>query len=195
MSAGRWRGEWWGRGPVAAGLLAVGVAWAACAGALFHVALDYTSEAVVPRGTIVEGLLGDLGFEDLVSLDVTASEELANQGVESGDIESVRLTGLVLRVTDPAGGDLSFLDEVSFWVEAPGEARVRVAWADDFPEGEAEVEFHLDDVDIAPYAVTRSMTVGSDVDGHRPEQDVTVEARVDLDVGVTAQGACRAVES
>ena len=35
-----------------------------------------------------------------------------------------------------------------------------------------------------------TVTITTEVDAHRPEEDTQVEARIGLDVGVTASGAC-----
>ena len=65
---------------------------------------------------------------------------------------------------------------------------MRIAHADDFPEGEPKVSFTLDDVDLTAYVVSQSLTITTDVTAHRPEQDTDVTAAFTLDVGVTAQG-------
>jgi len=58
----------------------------ACGGKLFTIG---TAETLIGQGTLVEAFLGDLGFEELATLEITESEELANQGVEPGDIREV----------------------------------------------------------------------------------------------------------
>jgi len=55
------------------------------------------------------------------------------------------------------------------------------------------VALDLDDVDLTPYVVSESLTVTTDATGRRPEQDTVVQARFGLSVGVTGQGACRAI--
>ena len=167
-------------------LLSVG--WLACQSGLFHIDVSESSKATIESGTILEDLLGDLGFADFVAMDITAAEELQNQGVEPGDIQEVFLTQLVLAAD--AEQDLSFISGMEVYVESPGLEKVRVAWQDTFPEGQAIVEFNLDDVDLTEYVVSQSVTITTEVDAHRPEEDTQVEARIGLDVGVTASGAC-----
>ena len=170
----------------------------ACGSKLFTIDVEGESETVVEQGTLLEDLVGDLGFDDFLDMNVVETEELQNQGVEPGDIEDVRLVDFVLVATEPAGADLSFLAEMALFVEANGLERKRVAFQDQFPEGVAEVAFELDDVDLTPYAVSESMSLTVDVTGHRPEDDTTVVARYVLAVGVTSQGcanqACRGGE-
>lgn len=172
-------------------LLALG--WLACQGDLFHIDVNESSKTTVPGGSVLEDLLGDIGFEEFVSMDITAAEELQNQGVAPGDIQEVFLTSLVLATDDEH--DLSFLNSMEVYVESPGLEKVRVAWQDSFPEGENIVQLNLDEVDLTEYVVSQSVTITTDVDAHSPDDDTEVEARIGLDVGVTAQGACNQAKS
>jgi hypothetical protein len=45
-------------------------------------------------------------------------------------------------------------------------------------------------VDLTEYLVSESMTLLTVTTGHRPSEDVTVEARFELSIGVTGQGVC-----
>ncbi len=62
-----------------------------------------------------------------------------------------------------------------------------------FPEGEPRVSFDLVDQDLHDYVVSESMTITTEVTGHRPDEETTLEARFSLEVEVTEQGACRAI--
>lgn len=166
----------------------------ACDGLLVRIRVNETAETTIPARSVVEGLLDDFGFAGFTGLDITASQELANQGVQPGDIVDTRVVRFDLRVLNPDDGDLSFLDALSVFVEAPGLDRVRIAHLDDFPEGEAEVAMALDDVDITDHVASESMTVTTEASGRRPERATTVEADFGLSVGVTGQGACNAVQ-
>lgn len=155
---------------------------------LTTISIDESAQTEVPKATLAEVLLGDMGFGDFVSMDLTESSELANQGVEPGDVEDVRLTYMELEVLTPEGDDLSFLNEMRIFVEGPELDRRELAWSEDFPEGESLVVFTLEDVDLTPYVVSQSMTFDIDVDASRPEEDTLVEARFGVDVRVTGQG-------
>lgn len=172
------------------GLFAGLVAATSCDGTLAHIDVKTGASAVVEGATLLEQLAGDMGFGDFVSMDLAAEEELANQGVGPGDIKDVRLIEFALTVTDPQGGDLSWLESMELYVEAPGVERALIASADSFPEGVASVSFDLYDVDLTPYAVSEEMTLATEVSGRRPDEDTTIQADVVLDVGVTGQGAC-----
>lgn len=147
------------------------------------------STTTVSRGTLLESLVGDLGFGDFLDMDVMASEELANQDVQPGDVREVRLNELELEAV--AGGDLSFLESVAVSVEAPDLAATRVAFVDGFEAGQTLAPFTIDDVDLAPYVVSERMSLTTEVTGHRPEDDTDVTARFELGVRVTGQGVFR----
>lgn len=166
----------------------------ACSGSLFTVTIEESSEVLVERGTPLEILLGDLGFEDFAQLSLSEDTRLANQGVEPGDISDVRFTSFVLTAVEPDGADLSFLESLAFYVEAEGLPRQLVASSQDFPVGRTVVELDLEAVDLTDYLVAPSMTITTDVEGGRPDQDTTVRADFALDVGATTQGACNAVK-
>jgi len=172
------------------GTLFAALLWAGCGGGLLTIPVDETATTTIAPGTLLEDLLGDLGFDAFLDMDVTASEELQNQGVEPGDVVEVRLTTFTLEATEPAGADLSFLSGLAVYVESEGLDKVEIAHADAFPEGQALVDFEIDDVDLTDYVVSQSMTITTEVTGHRPDQETTVEASFSVDVGVTVQGAC-----
>jgi hypothetical protein len=152
------------------------------------------STTTVDRGTLVESFVGDMGFGDLLNMNVVDAEELRNQGITKGDIQDVRLDSVELEVSAPAGGDLSWVDTLEFYVEAPGLPRTRIAHQEDFPAGQSIVDLVVDDVDLTDYAISESMDITTDAAGHRPDQDTDVIGRVVLKVGVTAQGACNATK-
>jgi hypothetical protein len=84
-------------------LLTVGCA------SLLTIEISESTQLTIEQGTVLETVLADFGFGDFVSMDLTESEELVNQGVEPGDIELVTLTVLELEVIEPNSTDLSFL--------------------------------------------------------------------------------------
>lgn len=168
-------------------LLAVIVA---CTSSLATIQVEQSARTTVEAGTLLEDLLGDIGFEEFVSMDLTEASELQNQGVAPGDIQEVYLRELSLTVTSPDGGDLSFLDSMEVYVEGPDLPRQLVAWQDEFPEGQGLVEFELEGVDLTDYVVSESMTLSTEVSAHRPEETTEIKGYIAVDVGVTAQGAC-----
>jgi hypothetical protein len=164
------------------------VSVAGCDARLFTFHVREEAVTTVPAATVLETLIGDFGFGELIAMDVTQSQELQNQGVEPGDIRDVRLESLEIEATAPAGADLSFLTSLDVFVEAPGVSRERMAFIEAFPAGQALVEFEIEDLDLTPYAVSQSMTFDTEVTGSRPEDETEVTIRYDVAIGVTGQG-------
>jgi hypothetical protein len=168
----------------------VGATVLAACGALLFITVDGESTTTVPAATPLEVLVSDLGFGDFLDLNITEADELQNQGVQPGDISVVELRAFTLEATDPPGSDLSFLEQLDVYVEAPGLDRVLIASQSDFPVGQALVDITPEDVDLTDYVVSESMTLTTDVTGSRPEDATEVVATYALRVGVTSQGAC-----
>lgn len=182
LDARRW-------GPMLAATLMV-----ACSGKLLEISIEEQSEVVVDKGTPLEIVIQDLGFGDFTDLDLTSKQAIENQGVEPGDISDVYFDHITLTVTDPSGGDLSFLDSLEFFVSADGLPTILVASRYDFPKGTQQVEMIIEDVDIVDYVVSESMDVTTEVSGSRPSADTTILAELGLRVGATVQGACNQVK-
>lgn len=140
------------------------------------------------------GLLGELlqtlSFTGLDDFDATVEQEIADQGVEPGDVRSLVLTRLALS----AEPDLSFIDTMEIYVSAPGVDEVRVAHGADFPPGQAEVELELDEVDLVEALVAGAMTFRVEVDGTAPVEDTQVTLDIAAEVEASAKGACRATQ-
>ena len=151
-----------------------------CGGVLTRIDIDGSAQTEIEGASLVEVLAEDLGFGELVSMDLTQAEELQNQGVEPGDIKEARLVSFELEAIEPADADLSFLDAMTLLVSAPG-----------LPQGEALVVFDLEEVDLTEYIVSESMTLTTDVSGQRPDRATRIEARYVVEVGVTVKGATR----
>ncbi len=148
------------------------------------------SRATVPAGTVLGSVLNQIGFSGLVSMDLENSEEFRNRGVKKNQIRSVRLRRLTLEVVEPPENqDLTFLDSLSFHLEAQGLPRRRVAHGGSFPTGLRKASLKRDGVEWTPYATAPSMTVISQTKGRLPEQETVVEVEVTLDVEVDLAGA------
>lgn len=168
--------------------LAVLLLLAGCELTLTEIAVRGSTEATVEAGTVVGDLLGDLGFAGLVEMDVTAAEELQNQGVKDGDISSAVLTEFLF-TAESGDPDLSFFSSVDLAVGAADLDTWVIAAQDSFPEGEAAVDFATTGADIADYVVSEAMTLSTEVTAHRPAEDTVVRVNYTVVVGVTTQGA------
>lgn len=163
-----------------------------CQSQIFEITVETDASTIVEAGTVFEALLSDFGFGDWVSMDITAAQELKNQGVAPGDIDGVTLTSFVIDATAPAGADLSFLDSMQVSVEAPDLPKVLIASGDNFAAGDPSVALAIEPVDLTDYVVSQALTITTDVSGRRPDQDTDVRASLSLVIGVTAQGALNA---
>ena len=105
--------------------------------------------------------------------------------MERHQIDSVRITALRMATS---AGDFTFLDRLEFYVQAEGQPKLRVAHGGPFLEGQATIELSLDDVDLAPYASAPSMDLTTEVQGRRPDEDITVTAGVDFLIDVNLGG-------
>ena len=173
-------------------ILGLCLTWVACGATLMTIEIDRETTTVVEGGTVVEALLGDFGLSEFVAMDFTSAQEIVNQGVEPGDINEVRLSLFQMEVTAPDEGDLSWIDELELYVEAPDLPRVRIAYQDTFPEGVMVVDFNYEDVDLRDYVLSEALTLTTTSRGNRPEVDHTLTIRFALDVEVTFQGAWNA---
>jgi hypothetical protein len=169
------------------GLLAAALA---CQGALLKVDVEAQATGRVQGAAAAPDARG---FPELERLAASTTEDLRDQGVDPGDLAFAHLRVLTLSVTSD-DGDLSFLDGITLYVEAPGLDRVRLASGADFPRGLRSADLVLEDVDLGPYLEQDAVTVGATAAGRRPEDPVTLEASLVLEVGVTPRGACSAIE-
>lgn len=164
---------------------------------LFSITIEESAQATIPGNSLGEltDLIDTLGFDGFSDMDISESEELRNQGVSPGDISSTTLEKFELTVLSPTDGDLSFLSEVAVYVETADLEPLRIAYSDSFPEGQKNIVFELDDVDISEYVVQDSMNITTEVAGSPPSEDTSIEADIALEIGVTSQGACNAAKS
>jgi hypothetical protein len=149
--------------------------------------VEVSGKGVVPKGTIVDELLGALALDGFQSIDL--SNELKNQGVTKDDVDSVRLVSLTVRIEGPPEATFDFLDSVTFYVETQGQPKTVIATLTAVPAGAKEISLTVDpNVELKPYVVAPSMKMTGEVNGKRPDQDTQVAADVVLDVDVTVPG-------
>ena len=148
-----------------------------------------SSESSISGATIVEILLGDLGFGDWLNLDITQNETLANQGIERHQLDSVHLYSLTLDIIDGhPEQDFSFIETIRFYVESPGLESKLIAQGGPFVDGLTSVGMDLEPVNLASYAGAESMTITTDVTGRRPDRRTTLKAEIVLSVDVSVAG-------
>jgi hypothetical protein len=135
------------------------------------------------QGSLVGNVLSALDFAGFGTLDFSSTEEFENNDVTREHVKAARLTALELTVVQPAGGNLDFIDELSFFAEAEGQDKVKVASAT-VPDGVQNVQLEPEDVDLGPYVRSESMALTTEADARPPNEDTTLEAN--LTVHITA---------
>lgn len=174
-------------------LAAVAVAVAAfttCSG-IDNIDVDAEGQAVIPAGTVVDQLLGNVSFLGLDGFDISQSQEFRNQGYSKDQIDSVVVKHFTLSIDGPAGANFDFIDSIHFFAESEGLPRVEIASLDPVPTGSNELELDLASVELRDYAAAASMTITTEASGRRPPDETTVSAHVVLDVDVAVSGACK----
>lgn len=116
-----------------------------------------------------------------------------DENITEDDIASAHLTGVVIDVIEPEGGDLSFADRVDVYIDAPGLPRRLLASQDRFPVGESRIVLRSAGLELEPYVIADSLHFTAIIDGEAPDEDVLVRAKARLDVAVTAEGVCNAM--
>ena len=159
----------------------------ACGG-LTRVSVTQTATATIPGASLLELLTGDIGFGNLGNFDITQSQEFKNQGIKREQINSVKLRSLKLAITAPATGDFTFLDNLSFFIDASSQAHKEIAKGGPFAVGARDISLTVLDVELAPYASAPSMTFTTTAKGHKPAMATTIEATVILDADVNIAG-------
>jgi hypothetical protein len=125
-------------------------------------------------GSALGPLSGPLTLTGFNNINFSQQANLANNNTDKGHIDHVRVKSISLTVTSPSGGDLSFLQTLSFSIESPNVPKVEIANLNVFPKGQATVHMALDNVDLAPYAKADSLTITSAGTGTSPSQDTTI---------------------
>lgn len=157
---------------------------------LYEYRLEGDEESVVPgsaAGMQVDGV-------ELVGF-IDPEEEAGSDApdVQPGDIAYAHAESLAVSALQLAG-DLSFLEAVEVYVNAPGEPEVLVAASDGPLLGRGPVELTLEDVDLGPYFATGQSTFPARAWGEAPPADTTLYVEWAITIGVTAQGIASAAD-
>ncbi|MDF1561728.1 MAG: hypothetical protein P1V51_01720 [Deltaproteobacteria bacterium] len=162
---------------------------AATCGGIDRIRIRETATAEIPPSTLLENLVGDLGFSQFATLDLSQNQELQNQGIEKHQIDHVYLQELALQITaPPSGQDFTFIDRLEFFVESDGLPTELLAAGGPFAADLTAVNLDVEDVDLAPYVTAPSMAITTQVQGRRPRERTTIEASLRFQVDVNVGG-------
>jgi hypothetical protein len=167
-------------------VLACAALLAACGG-LDEVDITRSASGTVPGAAGSPPLAGDaLGVIDLV----VDRRALAENDIDPDDVDSARLVGLRLEVTEGTAFP-AWLESVQFFVEAPGLPRVLIAekaGIRSLPAGTTAVDLDVPGVDLKPYAVAPAATVTGAASGTQPPVNTTIRATATIRVDVNVTG-------
>ena len=169
---------------------AAALALAACGG-LDEVDITRTASGTVP------GAPGAAPFTGTAfgALDLAVDRRtLQENGVDPDDVDSAKLTALRLEVTGNGASFETWLDQVAFYVEAPGQARTLVAQKSGIralPPGTRVIDLDAAGVDLKPYVIASSGTVTAEASGNQPAETTTIQATATVRVNVSVSGLLR----
>jgi hypothetical protein len=110
--------------------------------------MEYNESIVIPSTT---GIALPI---DLLTPDIESNSEstFAINDTRKDLVEKIVLTSLDLAITSPSGGDFSFLESISIFINAEGLQETRIAWFDEIPPsaGSALV-LETSDTDLKEY--------------------------------------------
>ncbi len=117
-------------------------------------------------------------------------DALQAQGIKPNDVDSAKLVGLRLEVTQGTSLE-QWLDAVSIYVAATGMPRVLVARKTGIralPAGTTAVDLDAMGVDLTPYVLAPTTDVTAEGTGTVPPVDTTVKATATVRVDVNVSG-------
>jgi len=156
---------------------------AGCPG-LGQVAFDVDSSGQSQvQGSPVGGFLpAPPGFENFNGVAFSQSQQFQNNNTNKDHITSCRVGKLTLKVVSPAGGTLSFLSRIEFFIKTAKLTEVRIAEALSIPAGTTSIDLAIDDQQIAPYAKSDTFSITTKATGQQPSQNTTIEADLKLHI-------------
>jgi len=136
-----------------------------------------SSKSTIEQKSLVEKVIGSFGFNDFTSFDITQSQEFKNNNAEKKHVHKARIKSFTLTIIAPTTQNFDFLTELSFFVEAPGLEKKRIAHKK-VPKGVKTFKFDLDDVELKPYVQSDKISITANVKGNRPDKETTIEAKI-----------------
>lgn len=150
----------------------------------FPIFFDVKTEGqtTIQKGTLLEQLTSSIGFDSFSSFDIAQSQEFKNNNTQKSLVKEAKVKSLTLTITGPATQNFDFLEEISFYVEAPGQTKKRIAFKQ-IPKGVTTFSLDLDGVDLTPYVKADSIKITTEAKGKRPDNDTTIKAVLILTIG------------
>ncbi len=158
-------------------------ALSSCSALPLPINIHLTENTTVERGTAVEQVIGGMEFASYTALDVSQSQEMQNLYVGKSAIRNANVKLLELSILEPAEQNFDFIQEMSFFVEAEGQPKQRIAYRK-VPDNSRYFRFELDELDLKPYIQAETMKITTTVKGRRPDHDTRIGSRLIIRVGL-----------
>jgi hypothetical protein len=155
---------------------------AGCSG-LINFDVDSSGQSTI-QGSPTGPLLPGFGFAGFNKMSFSQSAQFQNNNTNKDHISSCRLTKLTLKIVSPASANLSFLNQIDFYIEAPNLPKVHIAGLTPVPGG-TSADLTIDDRDIAAYAKSDTFSITTQASGRTPTTDTTIEADMKLHINAS----------
>jgi hypothetical protein len=168
-------------------VLAPAVVLLAACGRLDQIDLVRSASATIPGGPGGAALPPGAVATFPIAL---GRDALSADGVNPDDVDSAKLVGLRLDVTQGASLE-QWVDEIGVYVEAPGLPKVLVARKSGIrglPAGTTRVDLDTPGVDLKPYVLAPTTSVTAEGSGSLPPADTTLQATATVRVDVNVKG-------
>lgn len=148
-----------------------------------NVTFDVTADGktTIQKGSLLEQLVGSFGFDGFSSFDVSQTSEFKNQNTEKSRVTSSKVKSITMKIVGPETQNFDFLEEISFYIEAPGQTKQRIG-TKVIPKGAKTFTLDLDNLELAPYIKADSIKITTDAKGKKPDNDTTIEAVIVLSI-------------
>ncbi len=179
------------RRPVLLIFAALAVAMA-CDADFTLVEIDHSETLPIPSALAGQPLQG----EELAAgegLDPLESPEMEQYGGTAAAVGEAHIVEASLTAIGGAG-NLDFLDEIAFFVTAPGLDRQLLADQLDIPAGKSWIALDVnEDLDLTDYVTEGVILPVVVVTGVGPDEETALQIDFTLSLGVSVAGACEAV--
>ncbi|MFP2913436.1 hypothetical protein ACLESD_52270 [Pyxidicoccus sp. 3LFB2] len=167
-------------------LAAAGLGLAACAPSSFTT--EVKGETSVPAGPPGgdTSLNAFPSISSFAGLDFNQNQDFKNQGVDKGDVTSVKVKSVTLKVLSPNDQGFGFLSVAEFFARA-GDREARIAQRQDIsrlnlPSSNPVLSLDVDNVELQPFVSAPTMSIIVRGRGVLPEREVRLQAVVTLEV-------------
>ena len=153
-----------------------------CEALPFEFDVPVQSSTTIEKGTLLEMVIGDFGFSDLTTFDISNTQQFKNNNAQKDQVVTAKMTKLTLSITEPADQNFDFLDSITFYVAATGEEKTKIA-SKTISKGVRTFELELEEVDLAKFIKKDSISITTDVKGRRPSKNTTVKIDANFRIG------------